>query len=238
MRKPEVLLVGCDSEDRAFVRQALGRVQCATVTVRGASNALDRLRDIPFDVVIMPLELDDRLSGLRLARAVRWRWPETSVIMLTESESFDTVRAALELGVDACLLKPVDEAHLQEVVRQAIEGRQGGESVEEMPAVLKWRRLALYRHEGKVTVDGEGIHLTPTEFKLLCHLMENGHRVVSSEELFEIAHGHPPRDPARADDAIRWHIHNLRRKIEPDPRTPVYIFNVYGLGYTFAGVEK
>lgn len=237
MRKPKVLIVESDSEDRAALRQALQVARCVSVTFGSASDALDKLRDLPFDLVLIALELDDRFSGLRVARAVKWRWPQTSVIILAESESFDAVRAALNLGVDAYLLKPVGEARLQEAIQQALERRRG-RNAGEAPTVLRWRALALHKQKSDVTLEGKPIHLTPTEFKLLRYLMENGHRVVSSEKLYEASHGQPPSDPARAGDAIRWHVHNLRQKIEPDPRRPIYIRNVYGLGYTFAGIEE
>lgn len=237
MRKPKVLVVGSDSEDRASLRQALQVARCVSVTFGSASDALDKLRDIPFDLVVTALELDDRFSGLQVARAVKWRWPQTSVIILAESESFDAVKAALNLGVDAYLIKPVGEARLQEAIQQALERRQSRTHAGEAPSVLRWRGLALHRQKGDVTLDAEPIPLTPTEFKLLRYLMENAHRVASPKELFEASHGHPPHDPARADDVIRWHVHNLRQKIEPDPRRPIYVLNVYGLGYTFADIE-
>lgn len=238
MRKPKVLIIESDSEDRASLRQALQAAKCATVTFHSVSHALDKLRDIPFDVVVTALELDDRFSGLRVARAVKWRWPWTSVIILAQSESFDAIRAALNLGVEAYLLKPVGDTRLQEAIQQALERRQDRTGPGEAPSVLRWRGLALHKQKGDVTLDGQPIHLTPTEFRLLRYLVKNGHRVVSPEELYEAAHGQPLPDPARADDAIRWHVHNLRQKIEPDPRRPIYILNVYGLGYTFAGIEE
>jgi len=237
MRRSKALVVGSDSEDRASLRHALKGAQCATPTFIGASDALDKLRDVPFDLVIVAQEPDDESSSLRVAQAVEWRWPQTSVIILGESESFDAARAALNLGVDAYLLKPVGEARLQEAIQQALERRQGHAGAGEAPSVLRWYGLALHRQKCDVILDGEPVHLTPTEFKLLHHLMENGHRVVSPEELFEASHGQPPPDLARADDTVRWHIHNLRQKIEPDPGRPVYILNVYGLGYTFAGTD-
>lgn len=238
MRKPKVLIIESDNEHRAFLRQALEGVHYATATFATGSAALEKLRDTPFDVVVTALELDDRFSGLRVARAVKWRWPETSVIILTGSDTFDAVRAARNLGVNAYLPKPVGEVRLQKAIQQALERRQGPADAGEGPSVLRWRGLVLCRQKDDVTLDGEPIHLTLTEFKLLRYLMENGHQVVSPEELYEVLHGQPPLDPARANDTIRWHVHNLRHKIEPDPRRPIYILNVYGLGYTFAAVEE
>ena len=235
MSRPGVLVVDGDREDRAFLRLALEGADYAPATFSSGSGALDTLRDTPFDVVIVALESDDASSGLRVAQAVKWRWPGTAVIILAENESFDAVRAALNLGVDGYLVKPVVEIQLRAAVRRVLERQQATDCPGEPAPVLRWRGLALDRQKGDVTLDGEPVHLTPIEFRLLRYLMENGHRVVSPQELFEASHGSPASDPTRADDAIRWHLHNLRQKIEPDPDKPVYILNVYGVGYIFAG---
>lgn len=237
VKRSKPLVIGSDSEDRVSLRQALKDAQCVTPTFIGASDALDKLRDVPFDLVIVAQEPDDESSSLRVAQAVKWRWPGTPVIILAENQSSDALRAALNLGVDAYLLKPVEEVELQAVVQRVLKLRQHVESVEESSGVLRWRGLALHMQNGDVTLDGKPVHLTPTEFKLLRYLMENGHRVVSPEDLYEASHGHPPYDLARAGDAIRWHVHNLRQKLEPDPGRPIYVLNVYGLGYTFAGTD-
>jgi len=234
---PRTLIVESDDKERAFLQETLEDAEHATTAAATAADALDRLRDVPFDLVITALELDDELTGLRVARALKWRWPKTSVIIAAENGSFDSAKAAIDLGVDGYLLKPIETAELRETVQRALERQQARCCVDELSQVLRWRGLAVNKQKGRVTLEGEPIDLTPTEFKLLLYLLENGHRVVSPEELFEASHSHPPEDRDSADDAIRWHIYNLRRKIEPHPRTPVYILNVYGLGYTFAGPE-
>ena len=235
MTRPGVLVVDDNREDRAFLRQALEGANYAAATFASGSGALDTLRDTLFDVVIIALESDDAPSGLRVAQAVKWRWPGTSVIILVEGESFDAVRAALNFGVDGYLLKPVGEVQLRAAVRRVLERQQATDCPGDPAPVLRWHGLALDRQKGDVTLDGEPVHLTPIEFRLLRYLMENGHRVVSPQELFEASHDDAANDPTRADDTVRWHIHNLRQKIEPDPDKPVYILNVYGVGYIFAG---
>lgn len=237
MTKPNTLIVESDPGDRMFLRQSLEGVGYLTTAVATASEALSRLRSTPFDLVVAALELDNGPGGLRVARAVKWRWPRTPVIVAAQNESFDAAKTAIDLGVDGYLLKPLQAANLQEAAQRALDRQPDCPCTEARSQVLRCRGLALHWRKAEVTLNGEPVGLTPTEFKLLRYLMENDHRVVSPVELFEASHDRAPQDRERAHNTIRWHIHNLRRKIESDPRRPVYILNVYGLGYTFAPIK-
>ena len=75
--------------------------------------------------------------------------------------------------------------------------------------------------------------MTPQEFKLLAHLVQNTPRVVPPPELVQVVRGYDPEYPHEARQIIKWYIHRLRRQIEPDPSKPRYILNVRGVGYTF-----
>jgi DNA-binding response OmpR family regulator len=234
--KPKTLIVESDESGRTFLQQSLEGAGYLTTAVDTASEALSRLRNTPFDLVLTALELDEGPDGLRVAKAVKWRWPRTPVIITARNGSFDTAKAAIDLGVDGYLLKPIESADLKDTAQKALE-RQRACHCTEGTQVLRWRGLALDKRKAEATLNGEPVDLTPTEFKLLRYLMENDYRVVSSVELFEASHDRPPQDRKRARDAIRWHIYNIRQKIEPDPQDPVYVLNVYGLGYTFADAE-
>jgi two-component system, OmpR family, alkaline phosphatase synthesis response regulator PhoP len=83
----------------------------------------------------------------------------------------------------------------------------------------------------QVTVTGELVQLTPTEFDLLTVLARNPGRVFSRLELLDRVQGHTFDGYERTIDA---HVKNLRQKLEPDPKDPRYILTVYGVGYKFA----
>jgi len=82
----------------------------------------------------------------------------------------------------------------------------------------------------KVSAGDKTAFLTPTEFDLLHHLMSHAGEVFSSKKLLREVLGYPPGtgDPA----LVRWHIRNLREKIEPSPSNPIYILTVLRHGYT------
>ena len=83
----------------------------------------------------------------------------------------------------------------------------------------------------KVTVDGDDIELTATEFELLATLARQPGRIYTRAQLLDDLHGVSFQSYERSVDA---HVKNIRRKIEPDPRRPRYLLTVYGLGYKFA----
>ena len=97
--------------------------------------------------------------------------------------------------------------------------------------------LTVDRQRHQVTVEGRKVDLTPTEFELLAHLVENAERVVSCSELVLAAHGYEiSEDEARR--VIRPHITNLRQKLSTAPDSRPYILNVRGVGYVLASAAE
>jgi two-component system KDP operon response regulator KdpE len=89
----------------------------------------------------------------------------------------------------------------------------------------------LRKHE--VNCNGQPVVLTPREFSLLVHLMENADRVVPPNELVRVVAGYEADSTYEARQIVKWYVHHLRRKVEPDPAHPTYIVNVRGVGYRF-----
>jgi two-component system response regulator RegX3 len=84
-----------------------------------------------------------------------------------------------------------------------------------------------------VSVNGEYVDLTPQEFKLLAHLMQNTRRVVGPPELVQVVRDYDPDSLDEARQIIKWYIHRLRKQVEPDPASPRHIVNIRGVGYRF-----
>ena len=94
-------------------------------------------------------------------------------------------------------------------------------------------RLDLDQHT--LTVNGKPVELTPTEFKLVETFLANPGYTLTRDDLLEKALGYAYEGLGRTLDT---HIHNLRRKIEPDPDAPIYFQTVYGIGYRLAGENR
>ncbi|MBS3783574.1 MAG: response regulator transcription factor [Anaerolineae bacterium] len=231
------LVVDDEQGIRFFLEKTLSKSGHSVTTAASGEEALDALRDKRFDLMLLDLRLGGRVDGLRVLEAVRWRWPSTVVIMLTAHGSLESAQAAIEEGVDGYLLKPVEPREVREAIKEALERR---ERVVESHAETRARDKHVQRGPFFVdrkkyvaTYQGEPLDLTRREFKLLVHLMDNTERVISPPELVRVARDYDPDDIQEARDIIKWYIHRLRQKVEPEPSDPQYIVNVRGVGYRF-----
>lgn len=235
------LIVDDEEGIRYFLDQILQREGHSVMTAASGEEALACLNRTCFDLIMLDLRLGGRIDGMRVLEAVKWRWPETAVIILTAYGSLDSALAAIREGVDGYLLKPSEPKELRQVVREVLARREHrGSAVEtRRPAdLLQWRTWAIERDKHLALLNGQPLDLTPREFRLLAYLVEHAPRIISPQELVQATLGYEPRDVTEAREVIKWYIHRLRRKAEPDPSRPRYILNVRGVGYGLAGEES
>jgi DNA-binding response OmpR family regulator len=232
------LVVDDEEGIRFFLTETLERVGHVVTAVGSGEEALNRLQDTAFDLAILDLKLGGPIDGQRILEAVRWRWPATVVIMLTAHGSLESAVDAIQEGVDGYLLKPVRPAEVRQAVEEALYRRQSlleaekearGEHLMEIGPFC----VDLERHE--VTLEGRPLDLSPRDFTLLVHLMQNAPQVVGPKELVRVVRQYEPDHMHEAREIIKWYIHRLRNKVEPDPGNPRYILNVRGVGYRFGG---
>ena len=230
------LVVDDDEGVRFFLDETLRRTGHVVETASSGEDALERMRDTFFDVMILDLKLSGRVDGLRVLEAVRWRWPETVVVILTAHGSLESAMAAIREGVDGYLLKPAEPDDVRRTVQDALDRRRDMCQLGEGGTEGRFLQLGLFSvdfEKHQVTLDGRGLELTSREFKLLTHLMKNASRVVSPRELVQVVGQYEAEDLYEARQIVKWYIHRLRRKVEPDPSNPQYILNVRGVGYRF-----
>ena len=230
------LVVDDEAGVRFFLEETLQRAGHVVVTASSGEEALDRLREMPFDLAVVDLKLGGRVDGLRVLEAVKWRWPETAVIILTAHGSLESAIAAIREGVDGYLLKPVGPEEVREAVQEALARRERlarPKEVDEDERVLQQGSFSVDLKKHLATLDSRTLDLTPGELKLLLCLMQNAQRVISPRELVLAVQGYESEYEWEARDTIKWHIHRLRRKVEPDPSNPRHILNVRGVGYRF-----
>ena len=232
------LVVDDEKGVRFFLEETLRREGYDVTSASSGEDALDRLRDTPFDLVMLDLRLGGRTDGLRVLEAIRWRWPETVVIILTGHGSMESALTAIREGVDGYLLKPVEPQEVRHTVVEALERRRQRARVhqtQEDKQVLEVGPFRVDPEKHLVTMDGQPLDLTPQEWSLLVHLIENRQKVLTPEELVRVVREYEPEDLYEARQIIKWYVHRLRRKVEPKPSKPRYILNVRGVGYTFGG---
>jgi DNA-binding response OmpR family regulator len=235
-----------DDEDalRFFIQATLRREGMNAVGAASGEEALELLRERRYDLAILDLMLGGRVDGLKVLEAIRWRWPDMAVVILTAHGSLESAMAAIREGVDRYLLKPVEPAELRQAVQEALARRQGlirppdqgqDEEAESETYLIKNGPFVLNLKKYETTIEGQPVDLTAREFMLLVYLVRNADRAISPQELVEVVRDYKPVDIYEARDIVKWYIYRLRRKIEPDPTQPRYIVNVRGVGYTFAG---
>jgi len=179
------------------------------------------------DLVILDLMLP-KLDGWEVCRTLRAKSKVPILILTARGEEHDKV-LGLELGADDYVVKPFSMRELVARVR-ALLRRAKMAAVSEEPDVLQSGNLTLYVAEHRVELDGKELALAPREFALLKVLMLNKGRVLSREQLLELAWGQSEFIDQHTVDV---HVHWLREKIEPDPKNPRRIVTVRGVGYRF-----
>jgi two-component system alkaline phosphatase synthesis response regulator PhoP len=228
MSNQHILVV---DDDREIVRLLRGYLEKSGYQVLVAFNgetAVHILRREKPDLAILDLMLPDR-DGLDITRFIRSdpQLMALPIIMLTARvEDMDKI-LGLELGADDYITKPFNPREVVARVR-ALLRRSELESGAMANSILTTGGLQLDVGRRSITLDGSHIDLTPTEFDLLKVLMESPGYAFTRDELIEKGLGYAYAGMGRTLDS---HIKNLRRKIEPDAKNPIYIQTVYGVGY-------
>ena len=233
MNKTHTLVVDDEPGIRFFVEETLHRSGHDVTSVKSGEEALKTLRDTPFDLVVLDLKLGGKVDGIKVLEAIRWRWPETSVIILTAHGSLDTALQAIDHGIEKYVQKPLSPQELRLVVEEVLSAKANSNKrpLDEGNQVFKKGEFTVDEGLHRVTIGNTTLELTPSEFKLIVHLLRNDDRVITPEELVEVVRGYKPDDVIEARQIIKWYIHRLRQKIEAESSHPEFIINVRGVGY-------
>jgi two-component system, OmpR family, KDP operon response regulator KdpE len=217
----------CDDEMqiRRALRVVLKDAGFEVVETADAAEALDAASVRPPDAAIIDLILPDG-DGVEVCRSIR-SWSDMPILVLSAVGEEEQKVRALEAGADDYVTKPFGPRELVARLNAAL--RRAGDAADEPAITVDGLVVDLAAHT--VTRDGEEIHLTPTEFRLLGTLAGNRGRLMTHRALLTDVWG-----PGWEEDTqtLRTHIANLRRKIEP-PDGPRYIRTDPGVGYRFEG---
>jgi len=223
--KQTILVVDDHLNVRTLVADYLTEPGYRVLAASDGHEGLAIARRLHPDLVLLDIMMPG-LDGLGFLQAYR-RDQNGPVILLTARvEETDKV-VGLELGADDYITKPFGMkelvARIRAVLRRTSSAQQIGADDQ-----LQVGDLLLNRSTHTVTVAGQAVNLTPSEFTLLGVMMAAPGRVFSREQLLEQLQGNSYEGVERTIDV---HIRNLRRKVEPDPAQPRYIETVFGAGY-------
>jgi DNA-binding response OmpR family regulator len=225
---PRILLVDDEQSVQKLLSFPLRKEGYEVVPALDGRQALDRLRETNFDLVVLDLMLP-QVDGFEVCRQVRARSSVPIIMLTARADEIDKV-LGLELGADDYITKPFSvrefRSRVKAVLRRAELARAGDPGEEP----LEDGGLVIDFEKRTVTCDGELVRLTYVEFEILAALARHPGRVYNRMVLLERVWGDASyRDPRTVD----VHIRHLREKLETDPKTPEMILTVRGVGYRF-----
>ena len=196
-------------------------------------EALDILDREQVHLILLDIMMP-KMDGISAVSKLR-EYSNVPVILLTaKSEDTDKV-LGLNIGADDYITKPFNPLEVLARVRSQLRRymRLGGSSSGE--STLNIGGLSLDDGSKDVTVDGEPVSLTPTEYEILKLLMNNPGRVFSPREIYKLVW---KDEPYGAESTVAVHIRHLREKVEINPAEPRYIKAVWGQGYKMERGKK
>ncbi len=218
-----ILAVEDDERIRTAVKMALEDEGWVVEEAGTGEAALDSFNRSPADVVLIDIMLPG-VDGFEVCRSLR-RTSDVPIVMVTARADTHDVVAGLEAGADDYLTKPFAPKELSARIRALLRRAR---TPEPGSSHLRFGELEIVPDEGVVKRAGGEVHLTKTEFRLLCELASSPGRVFSREVLLERVWGYGYFGDGRLVDV---HIRRLRTKIEADPANPRHVATVRGLGY-------
>jgi len=224
-----ILVVDDEKPLREFVARNLSVRGYDVTKAANGIEALAIFQTKPLDLIILDLMMP-HMDGLELTQRIR-RTSTVPIIVLSALDEEQDKVTALDLGADDYLTKPfgVDEllARVRGLLRRARWQRD-----ETPPTSLRVGDIEMQVEQGIVTVKGQPVKLTRTEFDLLHYFMQNVGKVLSHRRILQQVWG--PEYGSEVE-YLRVYVARLRRKVEEDPSNPRHIITEHGIGYRIVG---
>jgi two-component system, OmpR family, KDP operon response regulator KdpE len=228
MRLQRVLLVDDEPRLVRLVHTVLSTEGYGVLTASSGKAALELVAMEQPDIVLLDVLLSGDIDGFEVCRRVR-EFSGVPIIMLSAKAREEDRLLGFEVGADDYMTKPFSAkellARVKAVLRRAASAEASG------AARLVCGEIALDLLRRRVTVRGQEVQLTRTEYELLRHLAQNAGKVMLHEDLLARVWGPEYRDET---NYLRDYVRFLRRKVEADPTKPRYILTRPGVGYYFS----
>lgn len=225
---PRILVVDDEVAIQRFLKTALDTGEYSLHQAENGHAALAAAVSVRPDVILLDLGLPD-LDGVEVIRRIR-EWSQVPIIVVSVREREDEKVRAFDAGADDYLTKPFGIGELLARIKVALK-----RSLQQVPEpVVNIGDLQVDLPRRRVTVKGEEVQLTPTEYELLRLFSAHIGKVLTHSQILKqiwgVAYVEQPH-------VLRVNISNLRRKIEPDPSRPSYLVTEPGVGYRLKGED-
>ncbi|CAM5439078.1 MULTISPECIES: response regulator [Alcaligenes] len=232
MNKAQILIVEDESNIRRFVRIALEQEGMSVIEASTLAQArMDAATRRP-DLMIVDLGLPDG-DGKDLIRDLR-SWVYSPILVLSAREREEEKVAALNAGADDYLVKPFGVPELLARIRALLRRSQLVPNVQAASSRVRFGNVQVDLASHEVTRDGEAVHLTPIEFRLLTALIRGHGKVLTHQHLLHETWGAAYSDRPHY---LRVYMMQLRQKLEEDAAQPKYLLTELQVGYRLAGLE-
>ncbi|NDY72847.1 DNA-binding response regulator [Desulfobacter hydrogenophilus] len=217
-----ILIVDDDTGLLDQLKTALTKKQYEVDIAENGEQALDKIFDVPYDLVLLDIMLP-RMDGLSVLNEVRKAGIDMPILMLTARSDVQDRVKGLDHGADDYLAKPFSMAELMARIRAMLR-RKGNRT-----PMLEAGPVCLDTAKRQVSLNGEEVHLTAKEFSILEFLLHNKGSAVSRFNLAEHIWGEE-FDPFSMSNYVDVHIKNLRKKLTPHGKNPI-IKTIRGIGF-------
>lgn len=225
--KQYILIVEDDKYIINFLSMSLKKENYGFYVAKSVEEAMSLFYANRPDMLILDLGLPDG-DGMEVVKAVR-EVSQVPIIVVSARQEEQQKIQALDMGADDYVTKPFYMGELLARIRVGLR-KHSGKQPEEVQDVFICDYLTVDQEKRKVLIDGEQVHLTPLEFKILSLLIENRGKVLTHKYILnEIWGGTQGVESGN----LRVFMATLRRKIEKEPANPRFILTEVGVGYRF-----
>ncbi|QHQ60776.1 response regulator [Anaerocolumna sedimenticola] len=226
-RKAMILVVEDEPIICNFIATTLSANEYKVIECSTGKEAISLIPSHCPDVVLLDLGLPD-MDGLAVLKEVR-EWSDIPVIVVSARGDEKSKVQALDLGADDYITKPFGTSELLARIRTAIRhNNKGGNGSKSSQNTFKAKSLFIDFNKYLVTVNGEEVHLTQIEYKLVSLLAHNPGKVLTYDYIITKIWG---PFALKDNQILRVNMANIRRKLEKNPVDPEYIFTEIGVGY-------
>lgn len=226
--KVKVMIIEDEDAISNFIATTLKANDYSPILAKTASEALSMIPSHCPDLILLDLGLPD-MDGIEILKRIR-EWSATPVIVVSaRGEESDKVEA-LDFGADDYICKPFGTSELMARIRTALRHsmKNAGNTANE---IFQTKGLRIDFGKRQVTVDGNEVHLTQIEFKIVSLLAKSAGQVLTYDFIItELWGPYAVKD----NQILRVNMANIRRKLEKNPGSPEYIFTEVGVGYRMA----
>lgn len=224
--KLTALIVEDEKNIGSFISTILQANSYKTILSYTGENAINLTKSHCPDIILLDLGLPD-MDGLDVLKEIR-QWSQVPIIIISARQQESEKVTALDLGADDYISKPFGTKELLARLRTAL--RHSSSNVVATTPITKYQALDLMIDFDKrlVILEGNEIHLTQIEYKLVSILAQNSGKVITYETIIKALWG-PNADTD--NQILRVNMANIRRKLCKNPAMPTYIFTEVGVGY-------